>query len=331
MLHEIEIKKAYLFQSVFNGIIFVLLQMENKRSIKDRLGWLKKSVNTKGRHQTSMKYHNQRRDQVSGQQKKQDGTGVKAQRPNNVSSRRSIHSRLGNPRKVDNQRKGGQGNERPNKNINFRNNSQQSRENNQAGRKTEPKGTLKPNHQQNRDPRYLSSPGTPCSCQSSNDLIDEKDPHISIPIIVCFKKVPGRLDCLSGQTRIGSDLGNLAIANGASYRDQMITINGKKRQLKVLVLPMGVRLGRMKRITCVVDPDLPRRSVMVGLPAIKSLGFQFTIDSVPARYNDGSGATTLAAFEGTPVVDEQWAMQADDEGDWIEPLGEKEVAEVEGL
>lgn len=281
--------------------------MERKVNVKDRLGWGRAHASRKD-DQRRVNPISKRQDRVESQPKSKYRSSWKRSPPNrsNKPSDRKTSTYRETTGGFSHHRKGPSSYRSP---------------------QPAPRRVYRSNPSFKGKVQTVQTPPESTTCQFSRYSKEDKDPYLEIPVIVCFKRVPARLDCASVVTRVGMDIGNLVMANGASYREVTTRIDGKQRIMKTLLVPLGVRVGRMKRVSCVIDPDLPPRIVILGLPAIKMLSFRMTIDNIAVEYKAGAERPTL---EVSPEVDTQWALEGAD-GEFIDFLDEREAEEIRNL
>lgn len=151
----------------------------------------------------------------------------------------------------------------------------------------------------------------------------------SIPIIFYDRKIRAALSCGSTFTKIGKDVANLAISNGCGQRRKTFEYNGGRRTIRTLIIPMGVRTGRMKPIECIIDRFAPSKGIILGLAAMKALSYRIMIDRTVAQHHgaiaDQPSANDHNAEESVEVRREEEF----NEGDFIEALTEAEMREME--
>lgn len=130
--------------------------------------------------------------------------------------------------------------------------------------------------------------------QSQREEICVLEPtYITVPLFVCCRKVSSAVNTGAGITKIGKDIANIAVANGFVQRNKVFVYGGKSKRVKVVNIPCGASLNRLKTIECVVDITVPPMGVILGLHALKILNYKLTIDQEPTSHHGSSREEVL--------------------------------------
>lgn len=114
------------------------------------------------------------------------------------------------------------------------------------------------------------------SRSASNNTFIEIICHINV--IIAEKFVRAKIDSGSQMSRIGSEVARAVIQTTGQRARTRVIDNGYGRGIhKILLVRLGTRLGRMRDIECIIDGKIPPRSAVLGMIAIKSLGYQINI------------------------------------------------------
>lgn len=165
-----------------------------------------------------------------------------------------------------------------------------------------------------------------------SDTEDEESQmmFVTIPLLACGKRIMAALSCGSNFTRIGKELASTAIANGFPKKRKQVWFNNVKTTVQVITIMMGVRTGRMKPVDCVLDRTVPAMGAILGLRAMKALGYQITVDRIVAEHH-GRGESIAQQNRSQRSLEPREEVPEIPfvEEDYIEALNEAERKEIE--
>lgn len=155
--------------------------------------------------------------------------------------------------------------------------------------------------------------------------------YATVPLLMYDRRVLAALSCGSTFSKIGKHLANIAIGKGCTQRSKVAEYNGRRRVVKVIVVPMGTRTGRIRPVECLIDAFTPPMGVILGLAGMKALGYRITVDRTVAEHHgpgeseaqqEVSAATVERA--ANPIIEEECVAE-----DFIMAMTEAEMREME--
>lgn len=175
--------------------------------------------------------------------------------------------------------------------------------------------------------RSESNQCTKCRCNKEQSKHRKSVPEmwVTIPILTCYQKVTAKVDTGRQLTRIGRAFWRMAKQNGSVEKDIPMRSTSKSKVMKMIVIPMGIRSNRMKRIECIVDEALPERAIVLGMRAIKSLEYKMWVGRNQTVHKEiTSNEETPEQHSGDEVEDDVQSMD-------LSLLDEQEQREIEKM
>lgn len=118
----------------------------------------------------------------------------------------------------------------------------------------------------------------PAALVRTTDERVEKDFVAQVNVILCQKFIKAQINSGIQSTLIGTEVAELVTRRTGKRSLSRFMGRGVNRSLEnVITVRLGTRLSRMRDIECVIDPNIPPKSVVLGMRALKSLGYQLVI------------------------------------------------------
>lgn len=197
-----------------------------------------------------------------------------------------------------------------------------------------------PEHQSQSNPSN-SKPESSChcACQSRNAVVPTYNRNTgninimlaTIPVFLCHRKIRAALSSGSSLTKIGEQVADIAISNGCVQKTKTFYNNGAQKTVKVVTAPIGTRMPRMRFVECVIDPTAPPMGIMLGLPAMKALGYKIVVDRTVAEHH-GAGESQAQRDQSSRSQDQEEDDVPEEpfnKEDFIISISEAEMREIE--
>lgn len=299
--------------------------MEQKQSVKDRLGWAHRSNtnNKRSKQQT-------RNDRViRGGRRTGRGNG-RTMRGNGRGAQQKQLPRVA----------GGNGRTEPKKlsNTHFRtqkrgttrakNNASRPPQRNKQGdvrKRTHPRSDNQNAYSQNRNDHRTDQQNT---AQGNEQLTQFGSMFVTIPLYLFCRRFTAAVDCFTGMTKIGREVAQMAIANGYAKKSQMLTVGQSEKRVEFMTIHMGTKVMRLKPIDCVIDASAPPRGIIIGLQAMAILGYRLLIDEVPASHHEAQRLNIPRQQAQNPENIPEEPFQ---EEEFVMAITESERKEIENL
>lgn len=111
---------------------------------------------------------------------------------------------------------------------------------------------------------------------------DDKDFIAQINVIICQRFVRAKVNTGFQRTRIGVEVAQLIKEQtGQQNSRRIVAIGGQRKMISVLKTKISTRLGRMRDLECVVDNTIHPKGAVLGMRALKTLGYKLVIGDRP--------------------------------------------------
>lgn len=110
------------------------------------------------------------------------------------------------------------------------------------------------------------------------DEVTEKEFIPQVNVIVCQRFIKARINSGMQETLIGSAVADLVTqSTGQPVYSRTVGIGFQRKPKNMLKVRLGTRLCRMRDLECVIDKSIPSKSAVLGMRALKSLGYQLVV------------------------------------------------------
>lgn len=177
-----------------------------------------------------------------------------------------------------------------------------------------------------------------CACCVSKSQPSNSPPVVdagitmfsSVPVLIYERKIRAAITSGCTFTKIGRDVASFAASKNCPQKTRIFENRGVRKQIKILVIPMGVRPGRTKPIECIVDRFMPPMGIHLGLAALKAASYRITVDRVVAQHHGPGASLAQQNICARSVENPQEPIQEEafNEGDFIVALTEAEMREM---
>lgn len=104
-----------------------------------------------------------------------------------------------------------------------------------------------------------------------------------IPVLVYRRRLTATLNTLGQFSKISQELASFVITKGATFQEAVYKYNEITKTMSTVFVPIATNKGSIVSIKCLVDRGLTRCSMVLGMPAIRKLGYQVRVGNVAAR------------------------------------------------
>lgn len=155
----------------------------------------------------------------------------------------------------------------------------------------------------------------------------------TIPLFVCGRQITATLNSGTTITKVGQEVANMAITSGCYQRLKTFAFKDRAKTTNVLTIPMGTRMARLKAIECIVDKSVPPLGLILGLGAMKGLGYKIIVDRTIAEHHGQGASQAQQELSAKTVEARTESIQQIEfiEGDYIEAITEAEMREIENM
>lgn len=133
------------------------------------------------------------------------------------------------------------------------------------------------------------SPRNDSSRNSGNRPVGRREPRrkeilsIKIPVLVYRRRTFAKLNTYGQFSKISQELASYAITKGAIFQEVIYSYQEIRRRVNTIEVPVATAHGSVTRIKCIVDRGLLGTPLVLGLPAIRKMGYRIIVGNVSAR------------------------------------------------
>lgn len=128
----------------------------------------------------------------------------------------------------------------------------------------------------------------------------EREFFAQVNIIICDKFIKAQIDSGIQTTLIGTAVAELVTqSTGQRSLCRIIGRGENRRSENVLNVRLGTRLSRMRDIECIINTNIGPKSAVLGMKALKSLGYQMVVGGRHSYQTTATKRTTSNSKQQT--------------------------------
>lgn len=108
---------------------------------------------------------------------------------------------------------------------------------------------------------------------------------LNIPVLIYRRRVTAAIHTFGQFSKISQELGSYSITKGAEFQEIIYYYNEVRKRVDTVLIPISTRDGAATKEKYIVDRNLKGSSAVLGLTAIRKLGFRLIVGNISARIN----------------------------------------------
>lgn len=104
-----------------------------------------------------------------------------------------------------------------------------------------------------------------------------------IPVLVYRRRLSATINTLGQFSKVSQELASYSITKGATFQEVAYRYNEISRTMNIVVVPIATNRGSIVSVKCLVDRCLKGSSMVLGMPAIRKLGYHMRVGNITAK------------------------------------------------
>lgn len=146
--------------------------------------------------------------------------------------------------------------------------------------------------------------------ETQEEICELRPAYITLPLFVCCKKFSAIVDTGCNFTKIGTDIANIAMTHGCVLMNKIFVFRDMQKNVRVINIPCGERMNRLKIIECIVDATVPATGIILGSKGLQTVGYKLTIGKTFTTHGESLNTkeTELVVEFSKPIFEESIAI-----------------------